>query len=259
MLINNRQNRCKKVKYNGSVFEQLEFDLNEIEDNLAEINLGMTIAGYCPCHVEAVVEGGLAFRAGLRPGDLIMRINEVSCCRARLKSVLVLIKRSHAVKIGVYRPLKQQQHRQEPIKAQAVKKSGRQSSLKSKLLSKLLMKPSMWLSCAQPNNQTLHHQSTFYFPASSSTSPIYASLIETAAGNVQSCNVERSHDEIVVGKASSTAVAASSSASHATATSSDTGYESINNRFEDFIPAASTLFQVGFFFSLFSLYCKIKY
>lgn len=145
------------------------------------------------------------------------------------------------------------------IKKSSTKKTG---SLKSKLLAKLLLKPSMWLSCAQPNNQTLH-QSTFYFAPSSSSGaattatsssssvvPIYASMIET---NMNSANAlqldknhrhqsERSHDELVM---KSTSATTASLILHS-ARAGDTGYETLSTRYDaDFIPPASTLFQVN--------------
>lgn len=137
-----------KVKFNGSVYEIVETELDipkplatigssgadyyssstwisggGSSTSLAHLNshssssschqLGMTIAGYCPCHVEAVADASPAARAGVRRGDLIMRVNDVNCCRARLKSVLALVKQASRlnspIKLTIYRPVQQQQ------------------------------------------------------------------------------------------------------------------------------------------------------
>lgn len=130
-----------KVKYNGSLYEIVETELEAPKpqvpssadyyssstwisspvvssSSLATLSatqssschqLGMTVAGYCPCHVEAVAEGSPAWRAGVRRADLILRVNGVNCCRARLKSVLALVKqasRLHTpIKLTIYRPV----------------------------------------------------------------------------------------------------------------------------------------------------------
>lgn len=137
-----------KVKYNGGVYEIVETELETPKplgptqpaadyyssstwisspaassSSLAALNgpssssschqLGMTVAGYCPCHVEAVAEGSAAWRAGVRRADLIVRVNGVNCCRARLKSVLALVKQASRlpapIKLTIYRPVNQQQ------------------------------------------------------------------------------------------------------------------------------------------------------
>lgn len=124
------------------------------------------------------------------------------------------------------------------------------SSLKSKLLAKLLLKPSMWLSCAQPNNQTLH-QSTFYFAPSSSSAtntatsstgavPVYASMIETNLNHnaLNGQKSEQSHDDLVIKSSSSSSILHSNQPC-------DTGYETLSTRYDaEFIPPASALFQV---------------
>lgn len=115
--------------------------------------------------------------------------------------------------------------KKQPIVAATVK--SKSSSLKSKFLAKLLLKP--WLSCAQPNNQTLH-QSTFYFAPSSSTSaPIYASMIETKLNSAVPTTNEHSHDEVHSNRAG------------------DTGYETLTryDAAELMIPPVSALFQAN--------------
>lgn len=141
-----------KVKYNGSVYEIVETELEAPKlvvptssdyyssstwiaspamssSSLATLSnssqswscqqLGMTVAGYCPCHVEAIAEGSPAWRAGVRRADLIVRVNGVNCCRARLKSVLALVKqasRLHVpIKLTIYRPVAVQQQSARPV------------------------------------------------------------------------------------------------------------------------------------------------
>lgn len=207
--------------------------------------LGMSISGYCPCYIECVCESSAAWQSGLRTGDLIMRVNDVNCCRARLKSVLALIRRSMAngsTKLTAYRPLvasrpststsgkeqmclssgagKAQKSKPSVDKQpELVKKRSTVSTLKSKLLAKLFHKPSMWLSCAQPNNQTLH-QSTFYF------APTAAPV--SNSGEVIKPTVNAGQQSFIL---------------HPSGASGDTGYETLN--IDSFPPLPGTLFQVS--------------
>ncbi len=65
---------------------------------------GFTLAGYCPCHVASVAQNSIAYLAGVEKFDLIMKINDVNCCRATLKTCLSLIRNSPvAISLTVYR------------------------------------------------------------------------------------------------------------------------------------------------------------
>jgi hypothetical protein len=90
-------------------FEKITLTLRLSHDSTANsttsTNYGFIIAGYCPCHVENVLENSVAERAGVRKGDLIIKINDTNCCRARIKTLLALIKPSSALKLQVHRPL----------------------------------------------------------------------------------------------------------------------------------------------------------
>lgn len=114
------------VKFGGCLYEQVEVELRSTttttttttsntngnnsgsNESVSVSTYGMVIGGYCPCHVERVVDGSVSFGAGVRRGDLIVRVNGVNCCRARLKSVLGLIRQTQplrmSLKLTLYRP-----------------------------------------------------------------------------------------------------------------------------------------------------------
>lgn len=150
----------KLVKFNNGLYEKLTLVLNSSEPGpTTSTQYGFIIAGYCPSYVENITEDSLSFRCGLKKGDLLIRINDINCCRATLKSILSLIKSSPAqtgLKLTVYRSLNQtSQNKKRKLveKKTAELKSTKKSSHK-KLLNKLF-KPSLWLSCAQPLNLLL--------------------------------------------------------------------------------------------------------
>lgn len=151
----NAQPESKKyAKINNLVYEQIELCLTPSQD------YGFIIAGYCPCHVETVVENSIAFNACLQKGDLIMKVNDVNCCRARIKSILSLVKQNSntGLKLTVYRRFMGIKRPSKVCSTSNLKiQLSKQIETKSKnikLLAKLL-RPSMWLSCAQPSNTTM--------------------------------------------------------------------------------------------------------
>lgn len=182
MSVNFKSNSCSLtttmdsnlVKHSGNVYKVIEIGLS-LSESMQNVNAGTSggsltsqygfvIAGYCPCYVESVAESSIAERNGLRKGDLIMKVNDTNCCRARIKSVLTLIKSVNAsstLRLTVYRPVRVTNTSKS---AEAIGQTRKnltnanvkcQQSNKSKLFAKLL-KPSLWLSCAQQTfNQSI--------------------------------------------------------------------------------------------------------
>ncbi|CAF0872471.1 unnamed protein product [Brachionus calyciflorus] len=158
-------NVTKYVKIKNVVYEQIELSLKLSKDEHKSSNsYGFVIAGYCPCHVETIVENSIAEKFGLKKGDLIIKVNEVNCCRARIKSILSLIKSNSNdnLKLTIYRCLNDAQKafriskrinlakNNQNIKEQIESKKSKNINLITKLL-----RPSKWLSCAQPVNATM--------------------------------------------------------------------------------------------------------
>ena len=131
-------NKDKVITYsNKQKFESIDLEL--ISDGSS---YGFTIAGYCPCYVESVNPNSIASDAGLRRGDLIMKVNSVTCFRGTLKSVLNLIKSSAGIlTLTIHRNHGTIKHL--PKISHVVDSGKKKSGLK-----KLFFKPSMWFSCA---------------------------------------------------------------------------------------------------------------
>ena len=91
-----------KKQFNKLKYEIIEISLKGESDHQPS-TFGLVIAGYCPCYIESVQENSIAFKAGLRRSDLIMKINNTNCCRATLKTILNLIKSSSTLHLTVYR------------------------------------------------------------------------------------------------------------------------------------------------------------
>jgi hypothetical protein len=148
-----------------------------IKYELAEINLlnkqeeyGFTVAGYCPCHVEEIQENSIAFQAGLKKSDLIVKINNVNCCRATLKTTLNLIKSSStsgsSTLLTVYRLADNKVILSQKCKNQNITK---EKKIKQRLFSKL----STWWrfqSCSTTSSSTDNDSKSFYIHSKSSSS-----------------------------------------------------------------------------------------
>jgi hypothetical protein len=146
---------------------------------LAEINLlnkqeeyGFTVAGYCPCHVEEIQENSIAFQAGLKKSDLIVKINNVNCCRATLKTTLNLIKSSStsgsSTLLTVYRLANNKVILSQKCKNQNITK---EKKIKQRLFSKL----STWWrfkSCSTTTSGSTDNNDSksFYIQSKSSSS-----------------------------------------------------------------------------------------
>ena len=142
--------------------------------NATSTQYGFTLAGYCPCHIENVLQNSIADRAGLQQGDLIIKVNGTNCCRARIKTLLALIKPSpNSLKLTIHRKSVNTSVRggvryvkataSSMLKSKpAIASSNPGPKAGNKILQKLFSKPSIstWLSCAaQPLNQLLQNHS----------------------------------------------------------------------------------------------------
>jgi len=55
-------------------------------------SLGFTLAGYCPCHIAKLEANSVAAQAGLKIGDLVIKVNERNVSRAKCLSIVKIIK-----------------------------------------------------------------------------------------------------------------------------------------------------------------------
>ena len=88
----------------------IKYDIIQISlQTLESTEFGFTIAGYCPCYIDKIEQNSIAAKSGLKEKDLIMKINNINCCRATLKTTLNLMKQNTTgqLMLQVYR-LKQQ-------------------------------------------------------------------------------------------------------------------------------------------------------
>ena len=151
----------------SSKYNDIKYDIFEIIlQTLESTEFGFTIAGYCPCYIEKIQEKSIAAKAGLREKDLIMKINNVNCCRATLKTTLNLMKQNTTgqIMLQVYR-LKQQLINKQP-------KSAHLDEIKRDKKPKLFSKLSSWMkfqSCSSTTNSTTQYNNStsFYMPSSS--------------------------------------------------------------------------------------------
>ena len=107
------------ISLRASTTANVNYDtIQIILQTLESTEFGFTIAGYCPCYIEKIQEKSIAAKAGLREKDLIMKINNVNCCRATLKTTLNLMKQNTTgqIMLQVYR-LKQQLINKQPKSA----------------------------------------------------------------------------------------------------------------------------------------------
>lgn len=65
---------------------------------------GFTIIGYCPCTIGRIEIDSVAYKAGLRQGDCIIKLNSSNVTRAASESIVKMIKSSQdTIKLGIYR------------------------------------------------------------------------------------------------------------------------------------------------------------
>ena len=108
---------------------------------------GFSIGGYCPCYVDNVEYNSISYLAGVKPTDLIMKINEVNCCRATLKSCLSLIRNSTGtLSLTIYRFQEPIVSRNKSFKVSSHKKISKKGGASKQFLSRIF-RPSLWLPC----------------------------------------------------------------------------------------------------------------
>ena len=136
-------NEASKVRFNNQFYNTKQLTL--LKDSSSK-GYGFTVSGYCPCHVESINDDSVACRMGLQKDDLIMKINNINCCRATLKTVTNLIKNTcEEMTITIYRLSNPKVKNSSKCAIKQEKKSKKTSYFGK------LFKPSIkWLSCAAP-------------------------------------------------------------------------------------------------------------
>lgn len=144
----NSMSMSNRVKFNNQSYNVMSFTLQKDKSS----GYGFTVVGYCPCHIDNLIDDSSAERSGLQQSDLIMKINNINCCRATLKTVLSLIKNSVSeLNITVYRSTNA--NRSSRSNSSKLSQPMAKKAKKTSYLGKLF-RPSKWLSCAAPLNLT---------------------------------------------------------------------------------------------------------
>ena len=134
-----------KIRFNDQFYNIITLT---IKKQSSDKSYGFTVGGYCPCHVESIVQNGPAYMSGIQQNDLIVKVNNVNCCRATLKTLLNLIKSSTSeLSLTVYRLSNPKSSNVSKLHKQplTVKKTKTTSYLGK------LFRPSIkWFSCAVP-------------------------------------------------------------------------------------------------------------
>jgi hypothetical protein len=159
----NKEKQSKGLKYDLIEINILNKQIHQSDD------FGFTVAGYCPCHVEEIQENSIAFEAGLKKSDLIVKVDNVNCCRATLKTTLNLIKssstKSSSTLLTVYRLAGNQRKNQQKNKKQNVEKG---KKIKRGLFNKL----STWCRfqlCSTASSSACNDSKSFYIQSKSLT------------------------------------------------------------------------------------------
>lgn len=135
------QTSVSNIGLRNQLYNVHSFSLKSTSDE----SYGFTMSGYCPCFVENVEYNSISYLAGVKPSDVIMKINDVNCCRATLKTCLSLIKNSSVtLNLTVYRFKEPKVSRNKSFKT--TKKISKKGAA-SKLFLNKIFRPSMWLPC----------------------------------------------------------------------------------------------------------------
>lgn len=143
------QTSVSKSRLRNQLYNVHTFVLNKSDSvkSTHDESYGFTMSGYCPCYVENVEYNSISYLAGIKPYDLIMKINDVNCCRATLKSCLSLIKNSSVtLNLTVYRFKEPKVSRIKSFKSSNTKKISKRGAVSKLFLSKIF-RPSLWLPC----------------------------------------------------------------------------------------------------------------
>jgi hypothetical protein len=220
-------------------YRQLHFVLN-LSDNSND-GYGFVVAGNCPCYVKSVEDGSIAKQMGLKRGDLIISINNVNCCRATIKSVLLLIKQTSQkgsnfngrMDIVIERKIKtssksqlKKDNNNNNIKTQGVKRAAvpQVASRRRHFMSKIFnFKPSsLWsLNCASSASSSKHH-----ITITDLEKTVYSkkAQISKCDETLKCLNKKPSSSSTTT-----TTTTASSSTSSSSQIGGDTGYETISH------------------------------
>lgn len=114
------------------------------DDNL----YGLTLTGYCPCIVDSVTYNSVSYLAGVEQFDHIMKINDVNCCRATLKTCLGLIKNSQvSLHLTVYRYNEPKIKNPNKLSKTNIKKISKNKKLNRGFRFSKIFRPALWLPC----------------------------------------------------------------------------------------------------------------
>ena len=151
--------RPRNVRFNGSLYELVETRLAVhplIAHSSASTPGSFFIDGYCPSHIRATLNsdaGAELWRAGLRPNDLLIKIDAINCCRATHKTIRSILKRQaklsvdHTVVLTLYRS-STPRHTVSTSSTTTAATKQQAKQPKQPLFAKLFKSSSAWLSCA---------------------------------------------------------------------------------------------------------------
>lgn len=173
------KNSKSTSRFRNRLYSIHEFTLNKEAFNKGALDdsYGFTLAGYCPCHVENVTMSSISHTAGLKQSDIIMKINDVKCCRATLKTCLNLIKNSPvSLSLTVYRFNEPKRIRSSNKSHKApVNKNIANKKKQNKVFLSRIFRPSLWVPCGMKIKFTgcmldkiTMNQSYYSYPSKSS-------------------------------------------------------------------------------------------
>ena len=158
IVANTSQNNYVKLK--NLVYQRLVIS---IKTNRLCILNDICLTGYCPTQISNVKIGSELEMNGLNKGDLLIEINGVNCYRATMKTIMNMIKPINGIlSLTVYKRLKNPETAFKMSKLLNDEKFvvikpivNKKINSKNKNIISKLLKPSLWLSCAQPTNTTM--------------------------------------------------------------------------------------------------------
>ncbi len=149
MKTSSKLDTSNKIRFNNQFYNIHNI---KITKKACDKSYGFTVGGYCPCHVEKIAPNGPAYISGLQQTDLIVKVNNVNCCRATLKTLLNIIKASpFELILTIYR-LSNPKSR---IASKLHKPSLTVKTKKTSYLGKLFRPSIKLLSCAVPLSNLL--------------------------------------------------------------------------------------------------------